>query len=243
MLMRTLASLMLFLSFAAAADHHPAATTVPDSVGAYLDKLGALEKQTGSTSLEPVYALALKVQDELMAITNDYARIEGLSDAEFTQLQQRLSGFRLSRGVDVFAEPDPAYFLELARKQGERADVAYFSLLQRSRGADLLPDYLTAHGRGVCVRYGEGRIAPYYAGWVSYRGAFDTHYAAQTAQEIADVEDAVGLGTCACSEQESVVEELTGFARAFSTSPATARIGDRLRQLKEDPYRLPVRCT
>lgn len=102
---------------------------------------------------------------------------------------------------------------------------------------------MTPQGRGVCVRYGDGRIAPYYAGWVAYRGAFDPHYAAQTSQEIADVEDAVGLGTCACGEQDSVVEELTGFARAFETSPATARIGDRLRQLKEDPYRLPVRCT
>lgn len=115
---RTLASLMLFLSCTAAAEHRPAPSTVPDSVGAYLSRLGALEKDAGSTSLEPVYALALKVRDDLMAITNDYARIEGLSDADFTQLQQRLRGFRLSRGVDVFAEPDPAYFLDLARKQG-----------------------------------------------------------------------------------------------------------------------------
>lgn len=240
---RMLAALMLVVSGAGAAEHSPAAATVPASAAAYITKLGELKKEAGPTSLEPVYALALTVQEDLMALTNDYARIEGLSETDFAQLQQRLSGFRLSRGVDVFAEPDPAFFLDLARKHGERADVAFFSLLERSRGADLFPDYLTPQGRGVCVRYGEGRIAPYYAGWLSFRGAFDKRYDAQSAQEIADVEDTVGLGTCACADQESVAEELTGFARAFPASPATLRIPDRLRQLKDDPHRLPVRCT
>lgn len=236
--------LFAFVALTASAENGPVPSTIPESAGTYLTDLAKLEKDSGTTgSLEPLYALALQLREDLMAIAGDFARIEGLPEADFAQLQQRLRGFRISRGVEVFAEPDPAFFLDLARQRGERADIAFFSLLQRSRDADLLPDYVMAHGRGVCVRYGEGRIAPYYAGWLSYRGAFDQHYAVQTAQEISDIEDAVGLGTCACKDQESVEEELTGFAGAFPTSPATPRIGDRLLQLQKDPERLPVRCT
>ncbi len=194
-------------------------------------------------SLEPVYNAALAVQNDLMTISKDLAWIEYLSDADFANLRSRLKGFVLSRGLDIFADPDPKFFRALAEKRGEPADLAFFTLMEKSIAPDYLPVYVKPQGRGVCVRYGENLIAPYYAGWLEYQRQSPGHYKDKVTQSLADVEDAVGLGTCACGEIASVQQELNGFVNRFPTAAVNGRIRDRIEQLDKDPGKLPVRCT
>lgn len=239
-------AMMLALVFAAAASTVIAGATPsaePASVSQYLAQLVPLEKPGPKRSLAPVYQAALAAQTDLMAFSNDLAWIETLSDADFTALQARMKGFVLSRGLDIYANPDPGFFLALAQRRGEPADLAFFSLVAKTTGEDHMAAYMKYQGRGLCIRYGENIIAPYYSAWRDYQKKFPGHYAHEVSQALADVEDSVGLGTCACGDIETVRKELNGFVQQFPSTPIKEKIGDRLKQLDEDPYKLPVGCT
>ena len=93
------------------------------------------------------------------------------------------------------------------------------------------------------VRYGENLIAPYYSGWLDYQRQSPGRYKDKVSQSLADVEDAVGLGTCACNDIDSVQQELKGFVNGFPTTAVTSKVRDRIEQLDKDPWKLPVRCT
>lgn len=235
-----LAALILM---AAAASANPPPLVAPPSVATYLDQVAAAEKPGARMSLEPVYNAALAVQNDLMTISKNLAWIEQLPDQDFADLQARLKGFVLSRGLDIFADPDPKFFRALAQKRGEPADLAFFTLMEKSIAPDYLPVYVKPQGRGVCVRYGENLIAPYYAGWLEYQRQSPGHYKEKVTQSLADVEDAVGLGTCACDDIDSVQQELKGFVTQFPTTAVTSKIRERIEQLDKDPLKLPVRCT
>lgn len=236
-----LAALVLVSAAAQSAD--PAPLGVPPSVATYLEKVASAGKPGPMASLEPVYDAALAVQNDLMTISKDLAWIEYLSDADFAKLRSRLKGFVLSRGVDIFADPDPKFFRELAEQHGEPADLAFFNLLEKSLAADYLPIYVKSQGRGVCVRYGENVIQPYYAGWLDYLHQSPARYKLKVAQSIADLEDAVGLGTCACGDIDSVQQELKSFVNRFPTAGINGKVRDRIEQLDKDPWKLPVHCT
>lgn len=233
----------LVLMASATVSANPPPRDAPPSVTAYLDQVAAIEKPGPRTSLEPVYHAALSAQNDLMTITQDLAWIESLSDAEFADLQSRLKGFVLSRGIDIFADPDPKFFRALAEKRGEPADLAFFTLMEKSIAPDYLPIYVKPQGRGVCVRYGEDVIAPYYASWLEYQRQSPGRYKDKVTESLANVEDAISLGTCACGEIQSVNHELSGFLNRFPTAPVNNKIRDRIEQLDKDPWKLPVRCT
>jgi len=233
----------LLLMASATASANPPPLDVPASVTTYLDQVAAIEKPGPKMSLEPVYNAALAVQNDLMTIRNDLAWIEYLSDADFANLRSRLKGFVLSRGLDIFADPDPKFLRALAEKRGEPSDIAFFTLLEKSVASDYLPIYVTPQGRGLCVRYGENLIEPYYAGWLAYQRQSPGRYNDKVAQSLTDVEEAVGLGTCACGEIESVQQELKDFVKQFPSAAVNGKIRDRIEQLDKDPFKLPVRCT
>lgn len=233
----------LILMASATASASPPPLNAPPSVTAYLDQVAATEKPGPKMSLEPVYNAALAAQNDLMIINNNQAWIEGLSDADFTTLQSRLKGFVISRGLEIFADPDPKFFRALAEKRGEPADLAFFTQMEKSIAPDYLPTYVRTQGRGVCIRYGEDLMVPYYAGWLEYQRQSPARYKDKVTELLTNVEDAVGLGTCACGEIESVQNELKGFATRFPTSAVNDKIRDRIEQLDKDPSKLPVNCT
>lgn len=235
------AALILVASATVSANSPP--PNPPPSVTAYLDQVAAIEKPGPRMSLERLYNAALAAQNDLMTINKDLAWIESLSDADFAALRSRLKGFALSRGLDIFADPDPKFFRALAETRGEPADLAFFTLMEQSIAPDYLPVYVKPQGRGVCVRYGEDLIAPYYAGWLEYQRQSPGRYKDKVTELLANVEDAVGLGTCACGEIDSVQQELKGFVNRFPTAPVNSKIRSRIEQLDKDPWKLPVRCT
>ncbi len=243
MMMKTSCFAALILIASATVSANPPPLNAPPSVTAYLDQVAATEKPGPRMSLEPVYNAALAAQNDLMTINKDQAWIEGLSDDDFAALRSRLKGFVLSRGLDIFADPDPKFFRVLAEKRGEPADLAFFTLMEKSIASDYLPIYVKPQGRGVCVRYGEDLIAPYYAGWLEYQRQSPGRYKDKVTESLANVEDAVGLGTCACGEIDSVQQELKGFVSRFPTAAVNGKIRDRIEQLDKDPWKLPVRCT
>lgn len=217
----------------------------PAAIGAYVQALAAVESATAPVSLEPLVASALAAQDTLMAIQGmgDQAWIETLDEADYQKLQAELRGFRLSRGYDVYAQPDPVFLDALAQKHGLQKDRDFFRLYRGYWTEDLLPAYLSIGTRPTpCVRFGEGVLQEQYAGWSDYARRYPDAYQDFTRQTVADIEEAVGLGVCTCTDTASVQRELGSFIKRFPKSPVVGKVRSRLVELKETPDLRPVLC-
>jgi len=224
----------------------PASKPLPAPVAAYVAALDAIEKASAPVSLETLLDQAEAAQGALMEITsgeNGKAVLETYDDAGFAALQARVRGLKLHRGLDIYAQPDPAFFLALAQAHGRPADVAFFTQHSATWGPDDVPVYLKLRPQpSPCVRFGEGRIAPLYAGWQTFAAQHPEAYAEQAAQNLRDLEEAVALGTCACGDLESVRREQAAFLKQFPGTPKAAEIAARRAQLASDPEALPVTC-
>lgn len=222
------------------------ARPLPAPVTDYLAALDAIEKAGAPLSLEALLAQAEAAQGALMEITsgeNGKAVLETYDDAAFADLKNKVRGLKLHRGLDIYAQPDPVFFLALAKAHGRPADVAFFTQHAATWGPDDVPVYLKLRPQPTpCVRFGEGRIAPLYAGWQAFAAAHPAAYATEAAQNLRDLEEAVALGTCACGDAESVRSEQAAFLKQFPGTPKAVEIAARRAQLASDPEALPVTC-
>lgn len=251
--MRRLALLPLLLSVlvacgktepqATAADATKATVQMAAPVVEYLAALEAAEKSKGHVSIEALFDKAEGAQAALMSITGEEAALERYSADEFTALQAQVRGLVLHRELDIYAQPDPMFFLGLAKAHGLPADAAFFTQYAATWGPDLVPVYLKLRPQPTpCVRFGEGRIAPLYAGWKAFATQHPTAYARHAAQMLADLEEALALGTCACDGLESVRSEQAAFLKQFPDAAKAPEITARREQLARDPEVLPVNC-
>jgi len=220
-----------------------AAVAAPSAVDAYLAALAAVEQAKVPVSLEPLFASAEAAQRELMEVTGEQAALERYSEADFTALQARVRGLKLHREVDIYAQPEPAFFLALAKAHGLPADIAFFEQYAATWGPDLVPVYLKLRPQPTpCVRFGEGVVTSLYSAWQGYFAQYPGRYAALVAQNLGDLEEAVALGTCACDGVESVRREQAEFLQRFPSAAKAAEITARRAQLATDPEVLPVNC-
>ncbi|MES2885298.1 MAG: hypothetical protein V4709_10865 [Pseudomonadota bacterium] len=220
-----------------------ASVQTPAPVVEYLAALAAVEKSKAPISLEALFDRAEGAQAALMSITGEVAVLERYSAAEFAALQAQLRGLTLHRELDIYAQPEPPFFLALAKAHGLPSDVAFFTQYAATWGPDLVPVYLKLRPQPTpCVRFGEGRIAPLYASWKAFATQHPTAYAGHSAQMLADLEEALALGTCACDGLESVRAEQAAFLKQFPDAAKAAEITARREQLARDPDVLPVNC-
>jgi hypothetical protein len=238
-------ALVLVLALGLGACNQAKLPDLPAEVDAYLLALSAVEKADSPVSLEPLLAAAGGAQDALMAIQgdSDQAWQETLSDEDYATLRRQLRGLHLSRGHDVYAQPDGHFFNTLAEAHGRAEDRAFFALYARLWTAEMLPQYLSlGTGQAPCVRFGEGIVAALYRDWWAYWAANAPHYAEFTTQVLRDLEEVVELGTCACGDLDSVLKELREFTAAFPHSPAAPAATQRLAELNRDDVDHFVHC-
>lgn len=220
----------------------PTTATLP-AVSAYLSALSTVEKSTSPVSLEALFDKAEAAQNALMEVTGEQAVLERYTDAEFAALQAQVRGLKLHREMDIYAQPEPGFFLALAKAHGQPADIAFFERYAASWGPDLVPTYLKLRPQPTpCVRFGEDLMTPLYAGWKDFATQHPKAYAARAAQNSADIEEALVLGTCACDGLESVRTEQAAFLKRFPDAAKAGEIKARREQLATDPDVLPVNC-
>lgn len=216
----------------------------PGAVADYLTTLQRVEQASAPVSLESLFAAVEPVRDAVMQMQGgDRAWMEQLSDADYAALQSTLRGIKLSRGMDIYAQPDAGFFDVLARAHGRSADKKFFTLYRGFWDAHDFPRYLApSRGTTLCVRFGEGIIPRLYAQWTAFAKKYPAAYVDFTQQTLRDLEEAVGLGVCACGGQQSVARELKGFIQRFPKTAVTDQVHARLQELKEAPDRHPVKC-
>lgn len=215
----------------------------PAAVMAYLGELQRVETSGPDANMAPLFDAAQATGDALMRLEGNAAWIETLPEADYTALVRSLRGLNVSRGTEIYALPDPGFLFALALQSGTAADRAFFALYRQSWDDAGLPTYLQFTTRiAPCVRFGENRIADLYSQWRQFHLTYPEAYSAYARQWIADLEEVVELGTCACGGQDSVEHELSAFLTRFPESPARNGILARLQQLEDDPHVRPIHC-
>lgn len=238
MIRALLLSLLLALP-AHAAELPPAATD-------YLAELARVESAPVPQSLETLLRKAEAVQSALMTIEGGAGSdsvLERYEDREFAELQRQLRGLHLQRGLEVFVQPLPDFFLDLATRKGRPADQAFFRLYRDYWGTQLFPVYMEPRATIMgCVKYGDGLLNRLHRDWAGFHTRFPTDYAAEATQMVRDFEEIFELGTCACGDRDSVIRELREFTRSQPHNPATPAATRRWQELDSRQERLPHNC-
>lgn len=238
--------LLILLSLGALLSLPVQAVEPPAAAQTYLAELAKVEAATTPVSLEPLLLSADAVQDALMQIPGGLGSesvMETYSDAEFSALQQQLRGLHLQRGMEIFVQAQPEFFLNLAQAHGREADIAFFRLYRAYWGKNLFPIYMQPRALVVgCMKYGDGLFTELYEDWARYARLHPQDYRSSVQQMLRDFEEVVSLGTCACGDRDSVIRELRGFVKRFPSNPAAPAASKRWRELKAGTEKLPVSC-
>src|SRR5258708_30751414 len=80
----------------------------------------------GKSPIEPVFEAGMQASAELQAILPD------LTESQYQQVQHQMQGFIVVRGETILVRPSVDYFRTLARKQGTKADRAFFAIYSRT---------------------------------------------------------------------------------------------------------------
>ena len=154
-----------------------------------------------------------------------------------------MRGAIVNREEVVFIEPDPDYFTKLAAARGDGADRAFFSALKATYPESVWPLYVEQQtDYGGCTRFGSMTLVETYRTWFAFQRTFRGRYAAGAQKETDAVIEQLTTSTCACGDLASVETELQRFRRQFPTSPARARIDQRLQTLRAGRSEIRTSC-
>jgi hypothetical protein len=167
-----------------------------------------------------------------------YDRVEGapsalerMSEGQRAQLTRRVPGLQIWSSESQGVEIDPAFFLDLAQRYGSDGDREFFISYRRMFPEGYgWPVYLEQQTDVTgCTKYGSGDLAVTYTMWSGYRARYPGMYDSEVREYLTEVTQALVDDTCACGDAQSVIRELSQFARAFPRDAITPRVRQRLK--------------
>ncbi len=215
----------------------------PEEVEVYARALDALRTSPGGEMrIEEVLEKGSRAAAALVYVEGV---LENLSDVERKTVVDKMEGFIITtQGEGVWvAEPDPDFFLTLAKTYGEEADILFFDAYKRGFPDGLTVVYfqLRTHDTG-CINYGTLDLVDLYRRWTRYGQQYPNRYAARVAHHLQEIQVLLTDGRCACGGRESVLTEFRGFVDAFPRASFTPRVHDRIEELEADKSSILFGC-
>jgi len=213
------------------------------AVDFYRSAITSAESGRSSRGIEAAFSALVSMREALMQVRRGQNVLESLPDQEFQRLGRDLPGAILNRDEVVFVEPDPDYFSTLAAAHGDGADRAFFAAFKVTYPESVWPLYVEQQtDNGGCTRFGSMTLVETYRTWRDFQRRFRGRYAAGAQKETDAVIEQLTTSTCACGDLASVERELQRFRRRFPTSPARARIDQRLQGLRARRSGIRTNC-
>lgn len=212
---------------------------IPAAVGAYAAAMDELRQSRGKSPIEPVFEDGMKAGPQLQALLPD------LSESQYLDVQRQMQGFIVVRGATIVVHPSVDYFRSLARKQGTKADRAFFDIYQRTEpdGNGPFPAYIRQQtDEAGCTRFDGKLIADLYRGWITFRTEYPDDYASEAQGEIDSLESELLSGICACENVAKTAAGLRAFVDAFPDLPITPKIKTRIAQLRSGKSSFRFNC-
>jgi len=213
------------------------------AVDFYRSAITSAEPGRSSRAIEAAFSAFVSMREALMQVRSGQNVLESLPDEDFQRLKRELPGAIVNREEVVFVEPDPDYFRKLAAARGDGADRAFFSAFKATYPESVWPIYVEQQtDHGGCTRFGGLTLVETYRTWFDFQRRFRDRYAAGAQKETDAVIEQLTTSTCACGDLASVERELQRFRRQFPTSPARAKIEQRLQALRARRSEIRTSC-
>jgi hypothetical protein len=216
-----------------------AGVDIPPSVESYAAAMDDLRTARGKSPIEPVFEAGMQASPELQAILPD------LSESQYQQVQRQMQGFIVVRGETILVRPSVDYFKSLARKQGTKADRAFFDIYQRTEpdGNGPFPAYIKQQtDESGCTRFDGKLMVDLYRGWLTFRTTYPDDYADEAQGEIDSLETELLTGICSCENAGKTAEGLQAFIVAFPDLPITPKIRNRIIQIRSGKSSFRFNC-
>lgn len=217
------------------------AATLPE-VAAWHDAVKRAESKQGS--VERAFEAARDVHRALFLIRGRDMVIEALPDAEFENLaRELLPGILINRDEVILAQPDAKFFLDLARKHGDAADVSFFENYLATFPDSVWPSYIVQQTDVTgCRDFGNGELVKRYAGWRKFRAAHPRRYAGEVSERMKLIESEVAESTCACGDSASVLGALQRFLKSFPDASVAKKVRARIDAIRNSKSKIRFNC-
>jgi hypothetical protein len=221
------------------------ASMIPEEVDIYSRELKIIsnDAKTG-VGVEGLLKLGKKASDALVRPPSPGGAdvLERLSEEDFQAVILKMKGFSVNRQETVFVEPDPAFFIALAKRAGDQASVEFFEAYRKTK-PNGWPVYIEQQtDYSGCIRYGTMSLVDTYTLWDTYSKKYPTRYPKEVMSFIRDIEDDLTESTCACDDKESVLREFETFIRAFPRARITARLREKVNQIHQGKSDIREHC-
>jgi hypothetical protein len=216
-----------------------AGVDIPPAVGSYAAAMDDLRTSRGKQPIEPVFEAGMQASPQIQAVLPD------LSESQYQQVQRQMQGFIVVREAMIVVRPSVDYFKSLARKQGTKADRAFFDIYQRTEpdGNGPFPAYIKQQtDESGCTRFDGKLIVPLYRGWLTFRTTYPDAYASEAQGEIDSLETELLSGICTCEDAGKTAEGLQAFIVAFPDLPITPKIRDRIVRIRSGKSSFRFNC-
>ena len=216
-----------------------AGVEIPPSVNAYASALTDLHNSRGKNPIAPVFEAGMQASPQVQAILPD------LSEAQYQQVQRQMQGFIVVREAVIVVRPSVDYFKALARKQGTKADRAFFDIYSQTEpdGNGPFPAYIQQQtGESGCTRFDGKLMVDLYRGWMTFRTAYPDDYTSEAQGEIDSLESELLSGICTCDDAGKTAAGLQAFVKAFPDLPITPKIKTRIARIKSGKSSFRFNC-
>jgi len=198
-----------------------------------------LKSSRGKSPIEPVFEAGMQASPQVQAVLPD------LSEAQYQEVQRQMQGFIVVRQEPTIVRPSVDYFRTLARKQGTKADRAFFAIYSRTEpdGNGPFPSYIQQQTDETgCTRFDGKLMVDLYRGWLTFRTTYPDAYASEAQGEIDSLETELLTGICTCENAEQTASGLQAFVKAFPDLPITPKIKDRIARIHSNKSSFRFSC-
>jgi len=137
--------------------------------------------------------------------------LERLTAGDFQKVVLKMEGFLVNREETVYVEPDPGFFLALAKRFGDRASIDFFEAFRKT-APDAWPVYIQQQtDYSGCARFGSLSLVETYGRWTAFRTEHPKRYSAEVAVFLRRVEEELTEGNCACEGKDAVLSEVVAL--------------------------------
>jgi hypothetical protein len=224
---------------------NPKTSMIPEEVDVYARELKIVSNDANAgIGIEGLLKLGEKASVALVLPHNpgEADVLEQLSEEDFQAVIFKMKGFSVNREETVFVEPDPEFFIALAKRASDKVSVEFFEAYRKTKpnGWPIYIEQQTDYSG--CIRYGTMDLVNTYTLWNTYSNKYPTRYKKEVMNFIQEVEDDLTGGTCACDDKDSGLRELEAFIRAYPRAKITTRLREKVNQIHQGKSDIREHC-
>ena len=219
----------------------PRQVVIPDQVNVYYRELIlAQNNPKASKGIEELLRLGRAASDALVrpTIPGKSDILESLSEKEYQEVIHKMVGFSVNREETVFVEPNPSFFIDLAKHSGDQASIDYFETYKKTNlvYVSQQTDY------NGCYLFGTLSMVDSFSQWKNYSQKYPNRYQKEVLNSLKEIEDDITSGTCACGDKQSALREFEAFVKLYPNEKITKRIRERVEQIHRGESDIRENC-